>query len=107
MGLWIIVSPWMLRISHVENVLASCVIGGVVLVVVSVWGAVADNWNIWSLIISAICGIDFVVQPFLGHWSHGAYWGIAFPGLITLFLNFWTWFASSSLASRNGPRAGT
>lgn len=105
MALWIIIAPWMLRILHYGNVLASCVIGGMVLLAVSVWGAVADHWNVWGIIISAVCGIFFVVQPFLGHYTNGAYFAIVIPGIVTLFLDLWTGLTDPTLGLRNGPRA--
>lgn len=94
----------MLRVSHQDNVLASCVMVGVVLLFVSLWGAVAD-WTVWGIVVSAACGLWFVIQPFLGYYANGAYWGIVVPGVITLFLDLWTALTYPALGLKRGGRA--
>jgi hypothetical protein len=101
MALWVMISPWMLRVSHQGSVLASCFIGGFILLAVSLWGAIGE-WTLWGIVISAACGIFFVVQPFLGHYTNGAYWAIVVPGIITLFLDFWAWQTYTAAGYRGG-----
>lgn len=107
MGLWIIISPWTLRVSHQGNVLASCVIGGVALCLVSIWGAAADNWSVWGFVISVASALWFVFQPFLGHYTNGGYWEIVVPGIVSLFLDFWTWISFPTSGFKNGSGTRT
>lgn len=92
-GLWFIVSPWALRVSDQAYVTWSSVIVGIVLVVVSVWAALTvdiGGWKVWQNWVSLVCGLWFVIHPFLGHFEEGSYYAIVSAAILSMALSLWT-----------------
>jgi peptidoglycan/LPS O-acetylase OafA/YrhL len=105
MGVWLALSPWVLGISNQRYATRASIIVGLILVLVSIWGAMSDNAvrNNGLTAVAFSCGLWFVaVQAFLGHYEIGQFWAVVAPGLLTMALTLWTWMERTRFADPGG-----
>lgn len=96
LGVWFLIAPWTLGITHEQDATWLSVFFGGVQVLVSIWAAVTfgrPSWRIWQNWIALIVGIWFLVHPFLGRFEVGQYWGIVAPAMLTIIINLWNLMA--------------
>ena len=100
-GLWFILAPGYLGISHQVYATAVSVIVGAIQVVMSIWAALRregrgpGTWQNWVVFV---CGFWFVFHPFLGDFETMQYYLTIAPGIITMALCIWMLIANRRLA---------
>jgi hypothetical protein len=97
LGVWLIVSPWLLRYSAERTAMADGVIVGVLLIAASL-GAIytLKAWEEWS---EAILGLWMIVSPWLLKFSsvHVARNNAVITGIIVLVLALWVLLSDKDL----------
>lgn len=90
-GIWFIISPWILGYSHYPGAVWFSVIFGAILLIVSFWAAVqseARGWASWQSWIALVMGILFIIESFSWSLSSGAMWTDIILGVIVIILDF-------------------
>lgn len=106
-GIWFIISPWVMGFSHVTAAVWTSVVLGAVLLIVSFWAAMrkdSSGFGVWQTWVSLIMGIWFIVQPFAFTLGKANAWESVILGAIVILLNIWTMSASEhSTSNRSHP----
>lgn len=88
-GVWFIISPWTLNYSSDSGALWLSIIGGAILLIVSVWAASSDSgtgrgaWQNW---IALLMGVWFIIEGPIFGLASGALWTNLILGVIALIL---------------------
>jgi FtsH-binding integral membrane protein len=91
-GVWFIISPWVLQFSHQKTALWTSVVLGAIQLIASVWAAQtrdAESTRMWMEAVSLVTGIWFVIQPFVFAQDTVTTWITAVLGVVTAILNLW------------------
>ncbi|MCL6548056.1 MAG: SPW repeat protein [Alicyclobacillus sp.] len=116
MGLWFIVSPWILGISSDEKVVWTSVIIGAIQLVCAVWSAAQEepagvrHWQNW---VTLVTGLWFIVQPFALSLTNeqAELWTSLILGAVTAVLSLWMlgadrWFSAREESGDHRGSAG-
>ena len=92
-GVWFIVSPWIMGFNQLSSATWFSVIAGAILLIVSFWAATqtdAINWSSWQGWVSLIVGIVFVIVSVSVGLPTVAMWTTGILGVIVFILDLLT-----------------
>ena len=98
-GIWFIISPWVLGFSDKSGALWTSVIIGAVQLIVAGSASTKDDssgWTVWQTWLSLITGIWFIIAPYIFALGAGETWTSVILGAVTALLSLWTMGTKSS-----------
>jgi hypothetical protein len=88
-GIWFIVSPWVLGFSNHAGILWTSVIFGVIQLISSLLALKKSNLNVLENWLTLIVGLWFTIFSLNFSLSFSETWVIGFFGLVTVVLDLW------------------
>ncbi|RME43876.1 MAG: hypothetical protein D6791_14485 [Chloroflexi bacterium] len=94
LGLWLLVSPWVLGFANMTTPLWSHIIVGAIIALLALWRALepADEGRAWASWVMAILGLWSVVSPWVFGYNTTVNWMLSdiIAGIIVAALAIWT-----------------
>lgn len=99
LGLWVIVSPWVLGFTDIQYAPANAVVIGIIIAAMAVWALVAfQEWEEW---VNVFLGLWLVATPWLFGFAamssaatagsaYAASWNFVLAGLLVAGLAIWS-----------------
>jgi hypothetical protein len=107
-GLWFIISPWVLGVAHYALAAwLSVIVGGIQFLVSAQAATKVDtpSWKTWQNWVATACGFWFFIHPFLGEFEEREYYAVILPAILTICLNLWNLMDNPHSTRRGGPKS--
>ena len=99
LGLWVVLSPWVVGFQGITTAMATAVILGIVLIAVSLGATFAARaWEDW---LEGIVGVLLIIAPWVMGFSgqHDAMMATLISGIVILVLALWTLLTDKDYAT--------
>ncbi|MDR5683730.1 MAG: SPW repeat protein [Armatimonadota bacterium] len=96
-GLWFVAAPFVLGLQHMQTVMATSIVGGLILVILGAWAATNEEARrkVWIQYVNGLVGVWFVIAPWVLGFADiaAAMWTSLIGGLVVVAICAWLAFS--------------